>query len=93
MYINARLDADIKVFPPTRIICTNKMGPFITLRNLPLAVLSVYTGVLATSVVDLPTVDLEYTKHRALSYNVSTACLEIHSLQLTHRRKRRIPTA
>lgn len=88
-----RLDADIKFFPPTRIICTDKMGPFFTLRNLALAVLSVSTGILATSGADLPTVDLGYTKHRALSYNVSTACLEIHSLQLTHHRKRRMPTA
>ena len=68
-----RVHADLKAFPPTRIISINKMGPFFTLCNLPLAVLSLSAGVLATSAADLPTVDLGYMKHRALSYNVSFA--------------------
>ena len=33
-----RVHADLKVFSPTRIISINKMGPFFTLYNLPLAV-------------------------------------------------------
>ena len=68
-----RVHADLKVFSPTRIISINKMGPFFTLYNLPLAVFILSAGVLATSAADLPTVDLGYMKHRSLSYNVSFA--------------------
>jgi len=46
------------------------MGFLFNLRNLPLAVVSLAFGVSATSPTDLPVVDLGYTKHRALSYNV-----------------------
>jgi hypothetical protein len=55
----------------SRLTFINTMRSLFTLRNLPLAVFSLTVGVSATS-AGLPVVDLGYTKHQALSYNVSS---------------------
>jgi hypothetical protein len=68
------------------------MGSFFAPRNLPLAAFTLTVGVSATS-AGLPVVDLGYTKHQALSYNVgSPASDQTKNPTDSNHRKPQMPT-